>query len=257
MSAASDALVLFGATGDLSKKKICPAVYEMAASGQCTVPVVGVASSEWNDERLRAYARESVAADRDVDDAVWSRLASTMYFVQRRLPRPCGLREAAGEADGGRSQAAALLPGHPAFAVRRRHQGHRPARPRPDARVVVEKPFGRDLESSRRAQRGRPPGLPRGERLPHRPLPRQGASREPARLPVRQLAARAHVEPQLHLQRADHHGRGLRRRWPWPLLRLGRRHPRRRAEPPAPGRRAAGDGATGRQPTRGRCATST
>ncbi len=62
MSAASDALVLFGATGDLAKKKIYPAVYEMAASGQCAVPVIGFASSEWDDDRLRSYARESIAA---------------------------------------------------------------------------------------------------------------------------------------------------------------------------------------------------
>ena len=55
-------------------------------------------------------------------------------------------------------------------------------------------------------------GLPRGPRLPHRPLPRQGVGREPARVPVRQLDARADLEPQLHHVGADHDGRGVRRR---------------------------------------------
>ena len=50
----SDALVLFGATGDLAKKKIFPAVYEMARRRPPAVPVIGFASSDWDDERLRA-----------------------------------------------------------------------------------------------------------------------------------------------------------------------------------------------------------
>ena len=121
---------------------------------------------------------------------------------------------------------------------------------------MVEKPFGRDLASAARAQRDPAPRLPRDVGVPHRPLPRQGVGGEPARVPLRQLAARAGVEPQLHLERADHHGRGVRRGGPRPLLRVGRRAPRRRAEPPPPGGRAARHGAAGRRRRRRPCATS-
>ena len=57
----SDALVMFGATGDLAKKKLFPAVYAMAKAGVLTgVPVIGVASSEWDEDRLREHARMSL-----------------------------------------------------------------------------------------------------------------------------------------------------------------------------------------------------
>ena len=103
-------------------------------------------------------------------------------------------------------------------------------------RIVVEKPFGRDLESALELNRHAARGLPRGAHLPHRPLPRQGGRRGPAGVPLLQHAARAGVEPQLRAQRADHDGRDDRRRGPRQLLRRRRRDPRRRAEPPAAGR---------------------
>ena len=58
----SDALVLFGATGDLAYKKIFPAVYEMERAGRCGMPVMGGRLREWNDEELRNRAHESVLA---------------------------------------------------------------------------------------------------------------------------------------------------------------------------------------------------
>ncbi len=58
------ALVLFGATGDLARKKLFPALYHLAAAKQLGVPVVGVAVSDWDDARLRAYAIEAVPAGR-------------------------------------------------------------------------------------------------------------------------------------------------------------------------------------------------
>ena len=122
-------------------------------------------------------------------------------------------------------------------------------------RIVVEKPFGRDLAVGARAQRHAARGVPRGAHLPHRPLPRQGERRGPAGVPLLQHAARAGVEPQLRAQRADHDGGDDRRRGPGQLLRRRRRDPRRGAEPPAAGRRAAGDGAAGRARRRATCRT--
>ena len=57
----SDALVMFGATGDLARKKLFPAVYQMEGRDVLDgMPVIGVASSDWDDDRLRAHARGSL-----------------------------------------------------------------------------------------------------------------------------------------------------------------------------------------------------
>ena len=110
----------------------------------------------------------------------------------------------------------------------------RPRRAAPtNARVIVEKPFGRDLDSARGAERHPARGLPRGEHLPHRPLPRQGGGPEHPLLPLRQRLPRADLEPPLRRERADHDGRELRREGPRQVLRGDRRHPRRHPEPPA------------------------
>src|SRR5690606_9112525 len=95
------------------------------------------------------------------------------------------------------------------------------------------------------AERGAPPGLPRGVDLPHRPLPRQGVGRGPADLPVRQLDAGAAVEPQLRLQRPGDDGGGVRRRGAGEVLRVGGGAARRLPEPPAAGGGAAGHGPAG------------
>ena len=86
----SDALVLFGATGDLARKKIFPAVYEMERSDHCGMPVIGVASSEWDDEALRQRAREAIEArtDGDVDERAWKALADRLSYVSGDYREP-------------------------------------------------------------------------------------------------------------------------------------------------------------------------
>ncbi|HEY5876622.1 MAG TPA: glucose-6-phosphate dehydrogenase, partial [Ilumatobacteraceae bacterium] len=59
---AADALVLFGATGDLSKKKLFPALYHLERHGKLTVPVIGVARSDWSDDGFRQHAHDSIIA---------------------------------------------------------------------------------------------------------------------------------------------------------------------------------------------------
>src|SRR5688572_6193956 len=88
----SDALVLFGATGDLAFKQIFPALYAMAGRGQMNIPVIGFARQAWTDEELRARARESIAAKGlsrrsagakadDVDPVVFDRLATRLRYL--------------------------------------------------------------------------------------------------------------------------------------------------------------------------------
>jgi len=144
----SDALVLFGATGDLAKKKIFPAVYEMARTGHDHVPVVGFASSEWDDDRLRQHAREAIEAKGAVDEAVWEDLAKRTSYVQGDYRDPESFAGLAIKLE-------ALGVQHPLFYLAIPPElfddvilGLESQRLNEGARVVVEKPFGRDRTSA-------------------------------------------------------------------------------------------------------------
>ena len=118
-------------------------------------------------------------------------------------------------------------------------------------RVVVEKPFGHDLQSALELNQLVDDVFTAAGRVPHRPLPRQGDGPEPAGAALRQPAVRAGLERQLRRLGADHDGRGRRHRRPRRLLRRHRRGPRRAAEPPAAAARAHRDGGAGRVRRRG------
>ena len=79
------------------------------------------------------------------------------------------------------------------------------------ARVIVEKPFGRDLASARELNRVAEIGVPGRLDLPHRPLPREGGDHEHPLFPLRQFVPGADLEPQLRGQRPDNPVRGVRR----------------------------------------------
>jgi glucose-6-phosphate 1-dehydrogenase len=82
----SDALVLFGATGDLAFKKIFSALYAMVRRGRLAVPVIGVARSGWTVQQLRARARESIAHHGPVDETVFAK-RNVSRFCTGPLPR--------------------------------------------------------------------------------------------------------------------------------------------------------------------------
>ncbi len=145
-SGRSDALVFFGATGDLVFKKIFPALYTMARRGQLEMPVLGVARSEWSLEEFRAHARRSVAAAGPVDEAVFARLADALRYVRGDYNDPAtyvALRAALGAAE--RPLYYLAIP--PAM-FERVAQGLGVSGCARNARIVVEKPFGRDLPSA-------------------------------------------------------------------------------------------------------------
>ena len=79
----ADALVVFGVTGDLAKKMILPALYMMVRRGNLDVPVVGVASTQWDDAQLREHATKSIerANGRIEDRAALERLLSLLRYV--------------------------------------------------------------------------------------------------------------------------------------------------------------------------------
>src|SRR5580700_6336562 len=77
----SDALVLFGATGDLAYEQIFPALQAMTRRGHLDMPVIGVAKPDWTVEQLHARARESIAAHGGVDVGAFDRLAARLSYV--------------------------------------------------------------------------------------------------------------------------------------------------------------------------------
>src|SRR5712691_5103474 len=100
-SSHSDALVFFGATGDLAYKKIFPALQAMAKRGNLTVPIVGVAKAGWNVDQLRARARDSVEKHGGLDTAAFDKLSGLFRYVDGDYKDPAtfaALRQALGAA---------------------------------------------------------------------------------------------------------------------------------------------------------------
>lgn len=144
----SDALVIFGFTGDLAGKKIFPALYAMVKAGALTVPVIGVASSKWTTDQLHRRVRDSVEREGGIDDpAAFDRLTSLLRYVCGDYKDPAtftALKAALGRAE----RPAHYLAIPPAlFSTVIRSLGA--AGLGGNSRVIVEKPFGRDLASAR------------------------------------------------------------------------------------------------------------
>jgi glucose-6-phosphate 1-dehydrogenase len=144
----SDALVFFGATGDLAYKKIFPALHAMARRGHLDVPVIGVARAGWTLERLRARARASIEEHGGpLDEQAFARLSSRLSLVGGDYQEAAtfeALRKELGDAQHP-IHYLAIPPSMFATVV----EGLRRSGCARGARVMLEKPFGRDLPSSR------------------------------------------------------------------------------------------------------------
>ncbi len=151
-AAPSDTLVLFGVTGDLAYKKIFPALYAMCRGGALQVPVIGVASSAWSIEQLRARAKESVEQAGAVDNPrALERLLSMLHYVSGNYS-DAGTFDALKQALGEARRPAHYLAIPPALFPTV-IKGLGAAGLAVQARVIVEKPFGRDLASARELNR--------------------------------------------------------------------------------------------------------
>jgi glucose-6-phosphate 1-dehydrogenase len=148
----SGALVLFGVTGDLAHKMIFPALYAMAKRGALQAPVVGVAFPKWSLARLRNRVKDSIARSGGIDSQRALRhLLSLLRYVSGDYNEP-GTFTAIKEALAGARRPAHYLAIPPSlFATVIRGLGA--ADLADGARVIVEKPFGRDLASARELNR--------------------------------------------------------------------------------------------------------
>src|SRR5450759_2765196 len=143
-TARSDALVLFGVTGDLALKMIFPALYAMAKRGVLDVPVVGVASSKWSLAQLRKRATDSIRNSGGIDDRRALRhLFSLLRYVDGDYNDPGTLKELKTALGNARRPAHYLAIPPSLFATVIKGLGVAGLADR--ARVIVEKPFGRDL----------------------------------------------------------------------------------------------------------------
>jgi glucose-6-phosphate 1-dehydrogenase len=144
----SDALVFFGATGDLAYKKIFPSLQAMLKRGQLDVPVIGVAKAGWNLDQLKARARDSLEKHGVFDAGAFEKLAGLLRYVDGDygdLATFQALRKTLG---------AAQRPAHylaiPPVLFGKVVEQLAASGCTAGARVVVEKPFGHDLESARK-----------------------------------------------------------------------------------------------------------
>lgn len=148
---ASDALVFFGASGDLAHKQIFPALYSMARHGHLGVPVIGVAKAGWDVEDLRKRAHEAIAAAGPVDEAVFERLSRLLRHVDGDYEDPGTFAALRRELDGSKRPLHYLAIPPSLFETVVRSLGQSGCAS--SARVVVEKPFGRDLASAQELNR--------------------------------------------------------------------------------------------------------
>lgn len=151
-SGPSDALVLFGVTGDLAHKMIFPALYAMAKRGALNVPVIGVASSKWSLAQLRKRATDGIKKFAKIDDRhALHHLLSQLQYVDGDYNDP-GTFDALKKALGNARRPVHYLAIPPSlFETVIKGIGN--AGLADHARVIVEKPFGRDLASARELNR--------------------------------------------------------------------------------------------------------
>jgi glucose-6-phosphate 1-dehydrogenase len=147
----SDALVFFGATGDLAYKKIFPALQAMEKRGHLNVPVVGVAKAGWNLDQLRARAHDSLEKHGGVDPEAFEKLAGSLRYVDGDYQDPATFAALRKELKGAHHPAhyLAIPPALFETVVEQLAQSNCAQ----GGRVIVEKPFGHDLASARELNR--------------------------------------------------------------------------------------------------------
>ena len=142
----SDALVFFGATGDLAYKKIFPSLHAMVKRGRLNVPVIGVAKAGWGLDQLRARARDSITKHGDADDAAFEKLCSLLRYVDGDYNDAStfqAIRRELGSAERP-AHYLAIPPSVFGLVIEQLAKANCAT----NARVIIEKPFGRDLASA-------------------------------------------------------------------------------------------------------------
>ncbi len=227
-------MVICGATGDLTERKLAPALYNLMLGGflRPEFTVVGFARRELTNEQFSAHLLEGVnkySRNKPAKASIWESFARGIEYHRGDLDDPTAYAELGKRLDridrdrgtaGNRLFYLAVPPSLYPDIVQQLHDAGLAATgaarssdaKRGWTRVIIEKPFGYDLASARTLNQAIGARLRRGPGLPHRPLPGEGDRPEPRRLPLRKRALRADLESPLHRQRPDHGGRDGRGR---------------------------------------------
>jgi glucose-6-phosphate 1-dehydrogenase len=147
----SDAFVFFGATGDLAYKKIFPALYAMVRQNALNIPIIGMAREGWTLEKLKARACDSIEHNGDFEAGCFEKLAAQLRYVDGDYTNPATftkLKQALGNA-ARPIHYLAIPPSMFSSVV----QGLAKSGCADNARVIVEKPFGRDLATAQSLDR--------------------------------------------------------------------------------------------------------
>ena len=147
----SDALVFFGATGDLAHKKIFPALQAMVKRGHLNVPVIGVAKAHWNLDQLKARAHDSLTQYGGVDPAAWEKLSSLLRYVDGDYLDIATFQAVRKEL--GAAQHPAHYLAIPPMLFEKVVEQLMKSGCAKGARVIIEKPFGHDLGSAQELNR--------------------------------------------------------------------------------------------------------
>lgn len=145
----ADALVLFGATGDLAKRKLFPSLYKLERSEALHVPVIGVARSDWTDDDFRSHARESIETHvDDADDEIITSLSDRLDLIQGDYADESTWEELRDTLDRHGSKTAVFYMAIPPSIFPMVAEKLASVGLNERGRIVVEKPFGRDLDSA-------------------------------------------------------------------------------------------------------------
>src|SRR6187431_2722087 len=219
-------LVLFGGTGDLTWRKLMPALFQAFRHGKLPEGgrILAVSRQAMSDDEYRAWLKErfqEVEGAKRPTDEEFARFAGLLHYLRLDLSKPNGYGELkawlAGTL-GRQAPADELRPARRGRPERREGPGRarEAARPRPGERA--------------RDQPRRALGVPQGAGVSHRPLPRQAGGAEPDGAALRQRPVRAALAARVDRQHPDHARRSHRRRHARRLLQPHRRDPRREAE---------------------------
>ncbi len=146
----ADALVFFGATGDLAHKKIFPALQSMVRHAQLDVPVIGVAKAGWTLDQFVARARDSCEQYGGVDAAAFERLRVLLRYVDGAYEDAATFQELRRQLGSAKHPVHYLAIPPVLFGLVVEQLGK--SKCSGGARVILEKPFGRDLESAPRPE---------------------------------------------------------------------------------------------------------
>ena len=204
-------IVLFGATGDLAKRKLLPGLFHLSRAGmlpECHIVATSLDPLEEHEYLAVARAACDEFARGKVSEEHWVEFERRIRFVPGHhgvevLAEHVRTLESTFEIEPRRLHYLSIPPHAADTVVRTLGEAGLTDR----ARVIMEKPFGTDLHSCPTAELAGPGGIRRRPGVPDRPLPGQGGGPEHPGIPVRQRAVRADLEPPAHRPRADRRSR--------------------------------------------------